>query len=213
MRQGRFAEALAALQRGHELGSANPGWRYPSGEWVREAERYIEIDARLPQLLNGETKPADLAEHMDVARVCRYKQLHAAATRVYEKIFMDDPQRADDLSRGLRYSAACTAALAGCRQGKDADGLEDEERTRLRRQSLEWLRADLAARTRQLEKDPDKWRPEVARKMNHWLMDRDFDGVRGPEALAKLPEAERGDWQQLWEEVGALLKRAEAKDK
>jgi hypothetical protein len=33
-------------------------------------------------------------------------------------------------------------------------------------------------------------------------------GVRGPEALARLPEAERPEWQKLWEEVAALQKRA-----
>jgi tetratricopeptide (TPR) repeat protein len=38
-KQGQFAEALAALKRGHELGTQQPGWRYPSAEWVRQAER------------------------------------------------------------------------------------------------------------------------------------------------------------------------------
>jgi len=28
--------------------------------------------------------------------------------------------------------------------------------------------------------------------------------VRGAESLAKLPQAERGEWQRLWEEVAAL---------
>jgi hypothetical protein len=32
--------------------------------------------------------------------------------------------------------------------------------------------------------------------------------VRGPEALAKLPQAERKGWQKLWEEVEALRQRA-----
>jgi hypothetical protein len=44
--------------------------------------------------------------------------------------------------------------------------------------------------------------------MRHWLKDVDFQGVRGKEALSKLPEAERAAWQQLWAEVAALLKKA-----
>jgi serine/threonine protein kinase/predicted Zn-dependent protease len=34
--QGHYQEALAALRRGHELGSRNPGWRFPSARWVKE---------------------------------------------------------------------------------------------------------------------------------------------------------------------------------
>jgi hypothetical protein len=44
--------------------------------------------------------------------------------------------------------------------------------------------------------------------MRHWLNDPDFAGVRGPDALAKLPEAERQEWQKLWADVQRLLDRA-----
>jgi hypothetical protein len=47
--------------------------------------------------------------------------------------------------------------------------------------------------------------------MQHWLGDADFNGVRGAEALMRLPEDERGDWQKLWDEVDALRKRAAAR--
>ena len=46
--------------------------------------------------------------------------------------------------------------------------------------------------------------------MRHWLGDPDFAGVRGPEALAKLPEAEREPWQKLWDDVANTLARAQA---
>jgi hypothetical protein len=45
----------------------------------------------------------------------------------------------------------------------------------------------------------------------YWLGDPDFAGVRGPQALARLPEAERQPWQQFWDDIGALLARAHAK--
>jgi hypothetical protein len=35
--------------------------------------------------------------------------------------------------------------------------------------------------------------------------------VRGPDALAMLPEAERPDWQHLWADVAATLARAQQK--
>jgi hypothetical protein len=39
--QGRFREALAALRRGHELGSKDPKWAYPSARWIAECEDLI----------------------------------------------------------------------------------------------------------------------------------------------------------------------------
>jgi hypothetical protein len=44
--------------------------------------------------------------------------------------------------------------------------------------------------------------------MRHRLKDDDLAGVRGADALARLPEAERREWQKLWEEVEALRRRA-----
>jgi tetratricopeptide (TPR) repeat protein len=51
--QDRFAESLVAFRRGHELGSKRPGWRYPSLQWVRDAERLVELDKKLPAILQG----------------------------------------------------------------------------------------------------------------------------------------------------------------
>jgi hypothetical protein len=48
----------------------------------------------------------------------------------------------------------------------------------------------------------------VAHQMRHWSHDPDFNGVRGAEAPARLPEPERGDWRKLWQEVEALRQRA-----
>jgi serine/threonine-protein kinase len=138
---------------------------------------------------------------------------YAAAARFFAGAFAAEPRAAGDLRAGHRYDAACAAALAGCGQGKDADHLVAQEFARLRKQALDWLRADLTAWSKLLERDTDKTAPDVLRIMAHWLADTDFNGVRGAAALAKLPEAERDDWQRLWEEVAALHKRAQPKQK
>jgi tetratricopeptide (TPR) repeat protein len=44
-RQRRFAEALHYLERGHELGSKNPQWKYPSARWVEDVKRQAELAA------------------------------------------------------------------------------------------------------------------------------------------------------------------------
>jgi serine/threonine protein kinase/Flp pilus assembly protein TadD len=116
-----------------------------------------------------------------------------------------------DPSVGYRYYAACAAVLAGCGMGKDADKYGDKERASLRRQALEWLRAELDAWDGLLNKEPDKFRPIVAKQMRDWLADADLAGVRGPEALVKLPEAERPAWQQLWSRVTDTLARVQPK--
>jgi serine/threonine protein kinase/Tfp pilus assembly protein PilF len=56
-RQGRFAESLEAYQRGHELGTKQPGWRYPSAEWVRDAERLAALETSR-EIAAGRTQDA-----------------------------------------------------------------------------------------------------------------------------------------------------------
>jgi hypothetical protein len=44
--------------------------------------------------------------------------------------------------------------------------------------------------------------------MQYWQEEEDLECVRKAEALAKLPEAERQQWQKFWQEVEALQQRA-----
>src|SRR5262249_54569305 len=100
--------------------------------------------------------------------------------------------------------AACCAALAGCGQGKDAGNVSEKERAHLRRQALDWLRADLTAWNRRLKDGKPRDVALVRRVVQYWQQAADLSHVRG-DALAKLPEAERQDWQKLWAEVRNLL--------
>jgi tetratricopeptide (TPR) repeat protein len=213
LEQGQFPQAVEELRLGHDLGSRNPQWHYPSPQWLSQAERLAALDARLLQILKREAQPADAAERAQLGRLCQqpYKQLNAVAARFYAEAFAAEPKLANDLGTGHRYNAACAAALAGCGQGKGADKLDDAERARLRRQALDCLRADLAAWRTQLEDNEAKLRPVVQPTLQHWLGDSDFAGVRDPEALAKLPEAERQDWQKLWADVQELFAKAGGK--
>jgi tetratricopeptide (TPR) repeat protein len=205
--QGEFAEALEELRRGHELGSKNPRWRYPSAQLLRQCQRLLELDGRLTDILAGKATPANAAERIELARLCVLKQRNRAALRFYEEAFAAQPT----LLAVHRYNAACAAALAGCGRGKDADKLDDKERARLRSLALDWLCADLEAQGNLLDKEPARAAANVATSFQHWLTDPDFGGVRGPEQLAKLPEAERPAWQKLWKDVADLLKRAQEK--
>jgi tetratricopeptide (TPR) repeat protein len=208
--KGQFAEALSYLRRGHELGSKDPRWPYPSAQWVKQCERLVELDGKLPAILSGKEQPASATEGVEFANVCYKKRLYAAAARLSQEAIAAKPDLVASPLNGLRYNAACAAALAGSGAGEDAAQLADAERAGLRKQTRDWLRADLDAWRRLLDTEPAKAPPLVAQQMRHWLDDTDFNGVRGPDALAKLPEAERKDWQKLWADVADTLARARA---
>jgi serine/threonine protein kinase/Flp pilus assembly protein TadD len=209
VQQGRFADAVVELRRSLELGlKDDPRWPFPAIWRVRQVERFANLAPKLPQFLSGQAQPADAAECVDLAAVCLHQRHYVAAVQFYEQAFRQDARLADDLKLAYRGDAACAAAQAGCGQGEGADKLDDESRARLRRQALDWLKADLAQWTKQAASDQPADRQLVQQRLPHWLRQTELTGVRDPEALAKLPAEEREAWQQLWDDVSAVLKRA-----
>jgi superkiller protein 3 len=203
---GRFAEAREASRRCLELLQPDQPLRQLVRRQLQQCEQGLTLDQKLPAILEGKAESASAAESLALAQLCQqpYKKCYAAACRLYAQAFAGQPKLADDLNHQHRYNAACAAALAGCGQGKDADKLDPKERDRLRRQALDWLRADLKAFRELTEKAADKASPAVGQRMQHWLEDDDLAGVRAAESLARLQEMERKDWQKLWQEVEAL---------
>jgi hypothetical protein len=199
--QGRFAESLAAAKRGHELGTKQPGWNHPSAEWVRQGERLVALEGKLPAFRKGEFKPKDTTERLDMARVCQTRKLHFAAARLFADAFAADAKLAGDLKARHRYNAASSAALAAAGQGEDAAKLGDLERARLRKQALDWLRADLGLRIKQLESGKPADVAEAQQNLQHWHQDRDLASIRDAASLAKLPVNERAAFTQLWADV------------
>ncbi len=207
VRLGRFAEARDALRRGHELGSKQPNWRFPSALWVRNAEALLELERRLPAILEGKDKPANNGERLSLAILCGQmgKHLYAASARFYREAFAADARLGDDPRALHRYNAACAAALAGCGRGEDAKGLDAAQRAALRKQALEWLRADLAGWAK-LYDSPEQ-RDRARQALRHWQEDKDLAGVRGAAALAALPADEGTAWRALWSSVAEVLDR------
>lgn len=206
-RQGKFAEALAAVKRGHELGSKRKDWRYPSAQWLAQIQRRVDLDLRLPAVLGGQDSPADAGERLEMARLLFAKMAYADAARFYAGAFKDDPNLSRDLRKAHRYNAACAAALA---IGAIDDGkLSDPERTLWLEQTRAWLNADLDAWTLILDRDP-KAAAFIKRRLRNWQTDPDLIGVRDEPALAKLPAEAQRAYTRLWADVAVLLKRAES---
>jgi serine/threonine-protein kinase len=209
-RQGQFRAALTALERGHELGTKKAGWNSPSAQWLEETRRLVVLEEKLLAVLKGDAQPADAAERLALARMCREpKQLYAASARFYTEAFAAQPQLAEDLNTQDRYNAACAAALAAAGQGKEAVPPDDRERARLRQQARDWLWADLIQWTRQLDSDKPAARAAVPSVLAHWQQDADLASLRDREALTQLPEAEREACHKLWADVAAVLARAQ----
>ncbi len=205
-RQGRFDEAAAYLRKGHELGSKQPGWRYPSAQWLRVTEREAALAGKLPAILTGKAKPANPGEAVTLASMCQqpYQKRYAASARLYADAFAAQPR----LAPQHRYNAACSAALAAAGQGEDARALPDRVMAMFRRWALGWLRDDLAAYTKLAEKNDPKVNQSIQQTLAHWRRDPDLASVRDPQALDHLPEDERAAWQALWRDVDELAKRA-----
>jgi serine/threonine-protein kinase len=168
------------------------------------------LDPRFPAILQGTERPANAGEQLGFAKLCFFKTHYAAAARFYRDAFATEAKRARAVPVGARYDAACAAALAGCGQGKDADKLDDKERACWRRQALDWLREDLPWWDKALKSGNAQTTTQVRQQMRHWQADRYLAGVRARDALARLPVEERKQWERLWSDVDALLRRVSA---
>jgi len=207
--KGQVDEAIACFKKAIECDPKDA----EAPARLAKAQRLAVARDKLPLFLKGQYQPTTNDERLTLAEWCQMKKLNHAATSLYAAAFTADPKLADDLKAGHRYNAACNAALAAAGKGEDAAKLDDTERTRLRKQALDWLRADFALRAKQRETGTPADRVEVQQKMRHWQKDTDLAGTRDKEALAKLPADEQKAFTQLWADVAALLKRAEEKPK
>jgi serine/threonine-protein kinase len=202
---GRFGDAQAATRRCLNLLPANDPRRATYTAQLGHCESLIALEPRLPAILGGEIKPADVAERLRWIEVCRFKKEYACATRLFADLFAEQPTLVNAVQLGHRYNAACAAALAGC--GENATHLMDSERARWRTQALQWLRADLTVWTQTFDRAPAKAREQIREVVTHWQDDPDLAGIRDQEGLARLPDEERKQWESLWFDVDALIHR------
>lgn len=208
LQQGQFDEALAYSRKACDLLPPADPTRKQALPVLGYCERFATLNARLPAILQGEKKPSGVAEQIDLARVCTLKKLHSTAANFYRDAFTAEPKSAEVASSGIRYQAACAAALAGCTQGLDADQLDDKERARWRRQALEWLRQDLAWWSKQLDDADARIKTGVRYRLGRWPLDPTLARVREKEGLARLPAEERQQWASLWSDVDSVFRRA-----
>jgi tetratricopeptide (TPR) repeat protein len=209
--QGALKEARTATQQALQLLPKGHPLRPRVTRQLQVCQRLLDLDARLTAILAGDDQPKDAAEELALADLCQwYQKRYAAAAHFYQSALAAQPKLTPQEQARHRYNAACVAALAAAGQGIDADKLDAKEKSRLRQQALAWLRDNLKEYAKQLEDADAKTRQAMQQTLQHWQKDADLTSVRGKEALAKLPEAERAAWQQFWAEVETLPQKAAA---
>jgi serine/threonine-protein kinase len=173
----------------------------------REAETLILPN--IASFLAGKYEPRDNTERLALLGVCRFKNRTHASAKLYAAAFAADATLADNLWLNHRYNAARSAALAGCGHGEDATRLGAAERKHWRDQARKWLQADLAARIRALDADPNAGHAGLRNALTSWHEDHDLACIRDPGELNKLAAEERKEYRALWAEVDAVLARTE----
>jgi serine/threonine protein kinase/tetratricopeptide (TPR) repeat protein len=203
MQRGQLIEAQTSLRRCLALLPARHPARGFALQLLRQCQQQLDAEGKLKAYLAGKEVPADAREQVRMAVVAQrpVKRLYLTAARLYREAFARQPQ----LAEAHRYNAACAAALAAGGKGQESGKLDDQERGRLRRQALDWLRADLKARSQQLGQATPEARPALLRALEHWPRDPDLEGVRDAYSLARLPAEERAAWHQLWSDVRQQL--------
>jgi hypothetical protein len=170
---------------------------------------------RFDDVVAGRAAPASPSEAVNFALLCaeRFRGQYTAAARLFVRAFADDPRQAEDLAlsdelrASHRYYAACAAVMAGAGRGADAPA-DAAKRGALRRQALDWLRADLAAWAAKAACDDPAERAKAAAALDLWLGDSQEIGVGPGKAPDGLPADEQSAWDALWTDVRATLERA-----
>jgi serine/threonine protein kinase/Flp pilus assembly protein TadD len=96
------------------------------------------------------------------------------------------------------YDDACAAVRTATGKGPEKAPPGEAERAALRRQALDRLRENLELRNKVIKEGMG-----VGWSFTAWQKDPELAGVRERAALAKLPEAEREQWDRLWKDVAA----------
>ena len=205
--RGDFAGAEAELGLALNL-MTSPRRREALQKELAQVRRGAAQTARLDAVLRGVDRPKDTAERIEFAWLCQIRKWYTEAVRFYAEALEADPKLADDRAQPHRYNAACCALLAAAGQSANRPPLDEPARTALRRRACEWLDAERAAWSSTLRNGSPTDRARIRPTLEQWKQDSDLEGVRAPDALARLPEPERKRWQVLWAQTDALLQAA-----
>ena len=130
---------------------------------------------------------------------------HTTAARLFAEV-SSRPTRssATTVRPGIATTPPVPLRSAASGQGKDDPKPDDAARAKLRKQALDWLKAELSAWRRVSMIIAPGNRELVAQALSHWKQDADLAGIRDEVELANLQDEERAAFKQLWTDVDGL---------
>jgi eukaryotic-like serine/threonine-protein kinase len=147
--------------------------------------------------------PNSISAHLSLSSVhVNAGRLDAAVAHIQQALRLDPQLAVDPTGVSAKLSDVTYTALAAAAGQYSEKGrrMDDAERTRWRLRALGWLRAYLELASK-LQESGERagWPP------SNWQKDPALASVRDPAELAKLPTADREQWQRLWANVAAHI--------
>ncbi len=208
---GQFAEAREASHQYLKL--LPPG--HPSQKLAQQqlqfCDQLLALEGKLNLYLAQGKPPGKSQELLQLILLCRLKQYHATASRLYAIAFTAHPTLAEDLNQGHRNQAARAAALAASGKGRDPGQLTDENRAKLRAQARAWLQADLQQWAKRFQARDHKALLGLLTIPAAWQQEPAFAAFRDAKERANLSAEERQSWAKLWADVKQLAEDLMAK--
>ena len=164
-------------------------------QWVRDCERLVELDRQLPAVLPGEAQPAGPPRSPGTGPPLRRSTRAATPPPPASTPPPSPPSRSwpTTCKPGTATTPPVPPPWPPRARGPTPASSTTPNGARLRRQALDWLRADLAAYAALAEKDDRSARRAGPAALAHWQQDADLAAVRDDKALAALPaEGTRG---------------------
>jgi tetratricopeptide (TPR) repeat protein len=205
--RGDFAEARKTFAHILKVAPAKDPAARAAPQQIKQCDQLLALDKTLAEFLQGADAPEDAVEQLTLADFCRkYKQYHVTAARLYASALAGEPKLADDLVKGHRHHAACSAALAASGKGLDPRQPGSEERNQLREHALNWLGADLTWYKERFQAGDAKGVLLAFERIPAWQTDSSLAGVREPKMLPALSAHEQAAWTKLWTDAQGALK-------
>ncbi len=206
---GQFAEARASLLRALEQLPVGDTHRESASDNLKRCDRLMDVERKWNAFVKGGAMPSNWSDQIALAEMCRsFKRDHGAAARFYEAAFKDrDPQFRVDIGR-IRFDAARSALLAAADKGVEPGKGEAADPSKLRRQALGLLHAELNRYKNALSGRRLETRLDIRNQLTQWRQDGALASIREAAPLAILPAPEQAAWRTLWVDFERVMKLA-----
>jgi serine/threonine-protein kinase len=196
--KGRHSEGIEHYRRALRLVPNSTEFHNNLGVALKESGQPNEAIDHYQEALRIE--PNFAVAHIGLGAILRAKGQLPEAIGHFQEALRIEPEstRVQEWLCVSLYPAARASIHDATRPGSENARPGELEQSARRRQALGWLRTSLELTTKL--KNVGKL---VDSPLSTWQTDPALASVRDPRMLAKLPDAEREQWQRLWVDVAA----------